>query len=314
MVEPKLCRIGRLEVGGAPGERPALLIASMFHGKDKMLTSRRRGTFDREAAGRALRRLEELSELTGVPAMVAMVSNWEDEFRRYVEFHREHTDLPFACDVWLVKRRLACARVVAELGLQENFLYNSITPWDAKDVPLAEQVRELKELGIRHVVVQAFDEADTSAAGRIKSLDALMEEVAKGGFDSILVDTSCMSLPALSFSLEANRLIKERYGFPAGQATANGTYMWRKELTERLGEGHFPAADAAAEALSAFHHSDFIFSGPVVGQERVVVATAVAAVLSAGVRYQTTGMQPIAGHPLERLFPDFARQLVPVAV
>ncbi len=314
LTEPKVYRIGNLEIGGDRGERPTLLLPSMFHAKDKILSSRRQGVFDREKAAAYLARMEELSQATGVLAMVAMVSNWEDEFRRYVEFYREHTQLPFACDVWMVKRRLACAKVVADLGLQDVFLYNSITPWDAKDVPLADQVKELRDLGIRHVMLQAFDEADTTPAGRLKSLDVLLEEVNKANFASILVDSSCMSLPSLPYSLAANHMIKEGYGFPCGQATSNGSYMWRKELAERFGPEAFPAVDAAVESLSVFWDSDFVFCGPVVGIGRVMMAAVVGDVMAAVRRYQEKGVLPAPGHPLERMFPDFYRQLVQPAV
>src|SRR5512135_3597346 len=107
--------------------------------------------------------------------------------------------MPFGIDMWVAEKRAKATEYVAKLGLQDKFLYNSITPWD-KDIK--GQVSRLKDLGIKHVVVQAFDDADQSPAGRVKSLDSLLEKGA-GDFDTVIVDTSVMNLPATSFSLAA---------------------------------------------------------------------------------------------------------------
>lgn len=306
--EQNVYRIGNVTVGGQPGERGTLLIASMFHNKDKILEKRKGGLFDRERAKAYLERQDELSRLTGVAAMTAMVSNSGEEFAQYLDFYLETTDAPFACDVWMAKKRLECARVVAKLNLQDKFLYNSITPWD-KEPSLPDQVAELKDLGIKHVVIQAFDESDKRGTGRVRSLDALFEEVAKGEFQSILVDTSSMSLPTTPFCYEGNRLIKEKYGFPCGQATSNGTYMYRKDMEVNFPDG-FPAVDASVEGISALF-SDFMFYGPAVGANRVFLSVAMADLLAASWRYDRN-VAPLPqdpNHPLNRMFPKFVAEM-----
>lgn len=125
------------------------------------------------------------------------------------------TDMPFAIDIWVQKTRLQAARYVAELRLQDRLLYNSITPWDED---ISAQVAELKAMGIKHVIVQAFDVADKMPSGRIKSLKEMLELVDRGEFESILVDTAVMNLPTTAFSLLANRRIKEQFGLPVGCA------------------------------------------------------------------------------------------------
>jgi tetrahydromethanopterin S-methyltransferase subunit H len=248
--------------------------------------------------------MESLTRETGIPGMVALVANSLDEIKTYIDFIVEVTSAPFAIDIWMQKVRLAAARYAAELGLKERLLYNSITPWDED---IEGQVAELRELGIKHVVIQAFDMEDKGPGGRVKSLQKMLPVVEKGNFESILVDTAVMNLPFIAFSLKANRLIKQEFGLPAGCAPANGTYMWRKTLP--AGErSRFPAVDAAIEAVAALE-SDFIFYGPMAGTDRVFTSVAATAAFMAAGAYEEGGPLPGETHPLNLLFPESARLL-----
>jgi len=302
--EQQVFQIGNIRVGGQPGENPPLLISNMFQKGDGLIESRKEHKFNRKEAEARLREMERLSQETGLPSMVAMVANSADEMKTYIDFFVSVTDMPFAIDIWMPKTRLAAARYAAKLGLQDRLLYNSITPWDED---IEGQVLELKELGIKHVVIQAFDMEDKGPQGRIKSLKRMLPLVEKGDFQSILVDTAVMSLPFTAFSLIANRLVKEEFGLPTGCAPSNGTYMWRK-ATE-TGKNSFPAVDAAIEAITAMG-SDFIFYGPMTGTSRVFHAVAAATALLATLSYAEGMPLPSGTHPLNRLFPEAIEQLL----
>jgi tetrahydromethanopterin S-methyltransferase subunit H len=301
--EQRVFSIGSLRVGGQPGENPPLLLGNMFQKGDALLKSRKNGEFDRQEAEARIRVLEGVSQETGIPGMVALVANTVEEIKGYIDFFTSVTDLPFAIDIWQLKTRLAAARYVAELGIQERVLYNSITPWD-EDV--ASQVSELKELGIRHVVIQVFDTNDKTAAGRVSSLKGLLPSALKGDFESILVDTAAMNLPALGLSMKANHLIKGEFGLPAGFAPSNGSYMWRKSAEDQSRK-KFPAVDAGAHAVCALL-SDFLFYGPMSGTSRVFAAVAAASAMTAALAYEETGALPTGEHPLSRMFPDVLEQ------
>jgi tetrahydromethanopterin S-methyltransferase subunit H len=303
--EQTVCNIGGSNVGGQPGENPPLLIGNMFQKGDRLIESRKERKFDKLRATERIREMERLSQETGVPGMVAMVANTANEMKAYVDFLVSVTDMPFAIDIWVQKTRLQAAQYVAELRLQDRVLYNSITPWD-EDIPA--QVTALKEMGIKHVVVQAFDAEDKMPSGRIKSLKEMLELVGKGGFESILVDTAVMNLPATAFSLLANRRIKEQFGLPVGCAPSNGTYMWKKSL-ELWGQPGFAAVDASVHAISALW-SDFLLFGPMTGTGRVFPAVAATAALLSTLTYDEVGSLPsVENHPLNLLFPEMAEQL-----
>ncbi len=300
----RVCNIAGLKVGGQPGENPPLLIGNMFQKGDVIIESRKKREFNRRQAEERIHEMERLSQETGVPGMVALVANTLDEMKTYVDFWVSVTDMPFAVDIWMQKTRLAAARYIADLGLQDRLLYNSITPWD-EDIEA--QVMELKELGIKHVVVQVFDVEDKRPSGRIKSLRQMLPLLEKGDFQSILVDTAVMNLPATTFSLVANRLIKQDFGLPVGCAPANGTYMWRKSLAAE-NRNRFVAVDAAVHATAALM-SDFLFYGPMAGTSRVFPAVAAASCLLATLAYEEGEPWATQGHPLNLLFPEMVEQL-----
>ena len=295
--------IGGIKVGGQPGENPPLLIASMFQKGDVLLESRKERKFDKAGAKERIREMERLAQETGVPGIIAMVANTPDEMKTYIDFFTSITDMPFAIDIWVQKTRLAVARYIAEQGLQDRLLYNSITPWD-EDIEA--QVAQIKQLGIKHVVVQVFDIEDKRPKGRVKSLKKMLPIVEKGNFDSILVDTAVMNLPTTSLTLVANHLIKKEFGLPVGFAPSNGTYMWRKSASEQ-DRVKFPAIDAAVHAISAMA-SDFLFYGPMTGTSRVFPAVAAASSMMAALAYEESGFIPGEEHPLNLLFPDVVAQ------
>jgi tetrahydromethanopterin S-methyltransferase subunit H len=301
--DQKVCTIGNVQVGGQPGERAPLLIGNMFQKGDLILQSRKEGRFDQAAAEERIHEVERVSQETGVPCLIAMVANSEEEIKGYIDFFTGVSGMPFAVDIWQQKTRLAAARYVAQRGLQGRVLYNSITPWDED---IEGQVAELRELGIRHVVVQVFDMEDKLPTGRVTSLKHLLPFVEKGNFESILIDTAVMNLPATAFSLIANHLIKKEFGLPVGFAPSNGTYMWRKNANEKERNKFLPI-DAGVHAISALA-SDFLFYGPLTGTSRVFPAVAAATSMMATAVYAEDSTLPAGNHPLNLLFPDVAKQ------
>lgn len=305
----KVCQIGKVKVGGQPGENPTLLLASLFQKGDKFVESRKERKFDKKGAKEAILNQEKLSRETGIPAIVSMVANSGDEMKAYLDFFVSETDMPFAIDMWMLKPRLEATRYVAELGLMDRLLYNSITPWSQD---LKSEVAEIRELGVKHVVMVVFDQEDQMPAGRIKSLKSLLECVEGSGIENILVDTSVMNLPATAMSLRANYMVKEQFGLPAGCASANGTYMW-KEPKELWGREGFIGLDAATHAISSILWSDFIFYGPISGAQWVFPAVASAnAILGTLVFSETEELPKNKSYPLNKLFPDFANQLAKI--
>ena len=195
--------------------------------------------------------------------------------------------------------------------MQDRLLYNSVTVW-SPDVPA--EVETIKGLGIKHVVTVVMDMVNQLPSGRISSLDDMMQKLEPGGFESIIVDTSVMNLPSTGICALSNRLVKEKYGLPAGAASANGTYMWQKSTWKdnvaTWGEDAFNGLDAGTHAATIALWGDFIFSGPMWGNDHVYPAVAAAHAMVSTMRYAETGsLTENESTPVYKLFPDFIKTL-----
>jgi tetrahydromethanopterin S-methyltransferase subunit H len=309
--EQKVFEIGGVKVGGQPGVNPPLIIPSLFQKGDPCVESRRERKFNKQKAAEQIKRLEELTELTGMPAIVAMVANSGDEMKNYIDFYVNTTTMPFAIDMWNLEPRIEATKYVAELGLQDKLLYNSVTVW-SPDVPA--EVEQIKELGVKHVVTVVMDMADQLPSGRIGALDDMLQKLEPGNFQSIIVDTSVMNLPSTGICALSNRLVKEKYGLPAGAASANGTYMWQKAVWKdnvgKWGEKAFLGLDAGTHAATIALWGDFIFSGPMWGNDHVFPAVAAAHAMVSTMHYAETGeLTANESTPVYKLFPDFVKTL-----
>jgi tetrahydromethanopterin S-methyltransferase subunit H len=306
--EQKVCDVGCVKFGGQPGEYPTVVCSSIFQKGDKVFTGKRKEGFDEERAASLLKMQEKLWQETGVPAMADIVANTGKEFETFIDFVIANSDIPFCIDAWVMKPKLAAAAYCAEKGLLDRMFYNSLTVWE-KD--LETEIKEIADIGVKHVLLVAFDQEDQLPSGRITGTQKLLDAIEKVGanFESVFVDTSVMNGPATAFCGLANKTVKEKWGIPTASAPSNGSYMW-KEAREKFGFKGWAAADSALEALSAFMYHDMIFSGPMAGAERIIPAVAMAdAFLATAVYAETKRLPTDPNHPLFKLFPDFVEQL-----
>ena len=304
--DQKIAKIKKIRVGGQPGENPTLLIGSIFHKGDELIESRKEHRFNQKKAKELIHGQEQLSKETGLPCMLDIVANSGEEFKAYIDFICEVTDLPFAIDAWMMKPKLEAARYVRELGLLDRMLYNSLTVWSED---LKREINAVKEIGVRHLVLVPFDDQDLMPSGRIKGLHRLLEALSEATFESLLVDTSVMNTPATGFCCLANYRIKEEYGLPVGSAPANGSYMW-KEAREMWGKEGFAGIDSAVHSIAGVLWHDFLFYGPLTGAQRIFPAVAAANSILATMRYGVEKSLPHEkDHPFRKLFHPFVEKL-----
>ncbi|MDQ7782557.1 MAG: tetrahydromethanopterin S-methyltransferase subunit H [Desulfomonilaceae bacterium] len=306
--EQKVCRVGGVTFGGQPGQYPTVVVPSIFQKGDKVFEGKRKEGFDEKRAENLLKTTEKLSAETGVPCMADIVATKGDELKTYIDFVTSVTDMPFCIDAWVMKPKLEGAKHCADKGLLDRMFYNSITVWE-KD--LETEIKEIAAIGVKHVLLVAFDMADQMPSGRISGTQRLLDAIEKVGakFESIFVDTSVMNGPATALCSLANKLIKEKWGLPCASAPSNGSYMW-KAAREKWGQAGWAGADAALEALASTLYHDMIFSGPMAGSERIIPAVAMADAFTATLAFGETKMVPaLESHPLKKLFPEFVEQL-----
>ncbi len=307
-IEQKVCNVGGVKFGGQPGEYPTVVCSSIFQKGDRVFEGKRKEGFDEKLAEELLKNQDKISAESGVPAMADIVANTGKEFKTFIDFATSVSDMPFCIDAWVMKPKLEAAAYCAEKGLLDRMFYNSLTVWEAD---IDTEIREIAKIGVKHVLLVAFDQEDQMPTGRIKGTRKLLDAIEKAGanFESVIVDTSVMNGPATAFCGVSNKLIKEKWGFATASAPSNGSYMW-KQAREMWGFRGWAAADAALEALSAFMYHDMIFSGPMAGATRIIPAVAMAdAFLATAVFSETKKLPADPNHPLFKLFPDFVDQL-----
>ena len=306
--EQKVCEIGGVKLGGQPGEYPTVCCASIFQKGDKVFEGKRKEGFDEKRAEELLKAQDKLWEETGIPGMADIVANTGKEFKTFIDFVTSVTDMPFCIDAWVMKPKLEAAAYCAEKGLLDRMFYNSLTVWEQD---LETEVREISQIGVKHVLLVSFDQEDQMPSGRVTGTQKLLDVIEKVGanFESVIVDTSVMNGPATAMCGIANKMIKEKWGFPTGSAPSNGSYMWKK-ARDMWGFKGWSAADAALESLSAYLYHDIIFSGPMAGASRIMPAVAMAdAFLATAVFSETKRLPSDMNHPLYKLFPEFVDQL-----
>ncbi|MCP4686941.1 MAG: tetrahydromethanopterin S-methyltransferase subunit H [Desulfobacterales bacterium] len=307
--EQKVCEVGGVKFGGQPGDYPCVCVSSIFQKGDRVFSGKRKEGFDEKRAEMLLKDQEKLSEETGVPGMADIVANTGAEFKTFIDFVTSVSDMPFCIDAWVMKPKLAAVEYCAEKGLMDRMFYNSLTVWEQD---LETEIREISQAGVKHVLLVAFDQEDQMPGGRITGTQKLLDAIEKVGaeFESIFVDTSVMNGPATALCGLANRMIKEKWGFPTGSAPSNGSYMDLKRFKENWGFKGWASTDAALEGISAFFYHDMIFSGPMAGASRILPAVAEAeAFLATAVFAETKRLPKDPNHPLFKLFPDFVEQL-----
>ncbi len=305
----QVCEVGGVKFGGQPGQYPTVVVPSIFQKGDRVFEgAKRKEGFNQERARELLQTTQRISQESGVPAMVDIVANTGKEFETYIDFVVENCDLPFCIDAWVMKPKLQGAAYCAQKGLMDRMFYNSLTVWE-QDIET--EIKEIADMGVKHVLLVAFDQEDQMPSGRVTGTQKLLDAIEKVGakFESMFVDTSVMNGPATGLCSMANRLIKEKWGMPTASAPSNGSYMW-KAAREMWGFKGWAGADAALEGLSACLYHDMIFTGPMAGSERIIPAVAMAdAFLSTMVFGQTKQLPELPTHPLHKLFPDFVEQL-----
>ncbi len=293
--EQTVCRIGDVEVGGQPGERPTTLIGSIFFARHQIVQDAQRGLFDEEKAEALLQAEADESAFTGNPRFIDPVGETGTALIRYIEFLAQRTTAPILVDSPLQQVRVEALRHFAGSEVMPRLVYNSIAE-DRTD----EELAAIRASGVKSAIVLAFSMKAMKPAQRVRLLqDELIPAALDAGIENILIDTGVLDMASASWSAVAIREVKAALGYPTGCAAANAICTWEK--MKARGPSAHTAAMAATLAVMAAQGADFILYGPMRFAPWVypAVATANAMVAYAG---RLSGTRPVTGdHPLYRV-------------
>ena len=295
--EQKVYQVGKVQVGGQPGELPTFLIGSIFWLGQKMVQDANKGIFDANEAEKIINTMHTQSDMTGVPFAFDIVGTTEEAFGKYIDFVAKHSDAPMMLDAMSPKARMAAADMVKKMGLSDRCLYNSVYK-GVTDVELA----KLKESGIKMSIVLADNPKDTSLEGKMSVIQELLALAEKGGITKPLIDTSIPAFaPDMGTAVRTIPIMKEMYGHPVGLGSGNvvTTMGWVKaHVAKEFRKGCVTATNAIMQTMGA----NWLMIGPAEQAEWVFPAVAVVDtyIASAGAELDTKPLHEDA--PIFKMF------------
>ncbi|MBI3464910.1 MAG: tetrahydromethanopterin S-methyltransferase subunit H [Planctomycetes bacterium] len=286
--------VGPISVGGQPGVRPTVLIGSMFYHGHKIILDEDRGEFRRDEAERRIRGQEDFAARTGNPCMLDVVGATPEAIQKHLAFAAGVTAMPLLIDGTTADVRLAGLRYMAEAGLADRGVYNSIQP----EVP-DDELAAIQEAGVTAAILLTYYLKDFTAKGRVQAVRELLPRVRDAGVKKLLVDTCVLDLATMGQACSAIVDIKQEFGLPAGGGIHNAVAMW-KGLKTKMGEQAYAPCVAAACASAVAIGADFILYGPVEDAKYVFPAVAMMDAALSQVAIER-GVRPDKSHPRFRI-------------
>lgn len=292
--EQKTFAIGGVNVGGQPGVCPTVLIGSMFYHGHDVLIDEDRGEFQRDEAEKRIRAQEDYAERTGNPCMLDVVGATPEAIRKHLKFAAGVSRMPLLIDGTTSDVRLAGLDFVAQAGLVDRVVYNSIQPEIDDD-----ELRAIQNSGVKAAIFLTYYLLDFTAKGRVESVRALLPRLHEAGIDKLMVDTCVLDLATLGSACSAMFDIKNEMGLPAGGGVHNAVAMW-KGLETKMGAQAAKPCVASAAAAAVAVGADFILYGPVEDAKYVFPAVAMVDTALSQIVMER-GERPDKNHPRYRV-------------
>ena len=300
--EQEIFEIGNVKVGGQPGLLPTVMVGSIFYLGDKIVTDRREGRFDKREALRVLEAEREASLGTGNPRIIDINGESGDTLVRYIDFVAEETEAPFMIDGVGAEARITASKHVADVGLVERAVYNSISS-DTKP----EEIEVIAQTGLKSAVLLLFNKRMPTVEGRLDMLNGtageggLLKMAEAAGIDKPLVDTTVLDAPDIGPVAKAVYLVKKDYGLPAGCGAHNAVDKWRQRKT--LDDVTQLIGNSVAHTFPITMGADFMLYGPIGNAPEMYTACGLADAYVAYNMRQQFRIKPLTReHPLFKIF------------
>ncbi len=263
--QQKIFKIGNVSIGGQPGELPKVLFGTIFYGKHKIVEDQKKGIFDRKKAEELINKQEELSDLTGNPCGLDVVCISLESACKFIDFVAETTDCPISADIWTPEIKIKVLNHIAEVGLSDRIIYNSVM---SVPLPSEDELNAIRESKVKSAVILCYNTKDRTTKGVLSLLRGTEEQkglldIAQGaGIEKPLVDATIFTyIPSIGVGARACYLVKDEFGLPVGGSPGNATTVWKEP--KKWGQDIFKACEAAAEVVPLALGADYLFYGPV---------------------------------------------------
>jgi tetrahydromethanopterin S-methyltransferase subunit H len=308
--QQKISQIGKIKVGGQPGELPTVLIGSIFYSGQKIVKDPKTGVFDKMSAETLVKRQEELSDISGNPCMLDVVLESENAIHKILSFIADTSDLPILFDAWPQNVRIKGLKVIEELGIAKRCVYNSLSIFNTKN-----ELNALRESKIDAALILTFNPSNHLADGAMSILKGthnqkgVLDTANEIGIEKLIVDTSVTSfMPSIGIAARAAFLIKQELGLPCGLGPANATTSYRRSNKIWKDEA-LRACEVAAQTFALSLCSNFLLYGPIEDQEWIFPACGtVDAIVKTAVIESQESRKIDEAHPIFRMYPEFVKK------
>ncbi len=192
--------------------------------------------------------------------------------------------------------RVAGIKHVAEVGLSDRAIYNSIIP-EIKQ----EEIDSIKESGLKSAIMLTLNSKKPTIQGRLEVLDGLLDIADRAGIEKCLIDATILDIPDPGPVGKTIYHIKEKYGLPAGCGAHNAIERWKSK--KNLSSSTYFASGAVANVVPISMGADFLLYGPLKNSSKVYIPCAVADAYVAYAMRHEYGIRPLdKDHPLFRVF------------
>jgi tetrahydromethanopterin S-methyltransferase subunit H len=268
--EQKTVDIGGIKLGGQIGENPIVMIGSIFYRGHDIVTDAEKGEFDKLKAEELIKRQEEMSASTGIPAMYDVVSSSPTAAASFMEFVADRTEKPLLFDAIGTETALKGLNHLSQVGLGDRIVFNSISADTKQDV-----MSSLEKNKIKSVILLTYSaKALTSSMGRVKLAVELLRIAEQIGISKALVDTVVLDPPTLGMASNAIFEVKDKIGVPAGCGAHNAI----SQFESRLAKQRVISCQTSSCILPAALGADFILYGPIESADYIFPAVALVAV------------------------------------
>ena len=250
------------------GKNPIVMIGSVFYTNHKALLNEKNGEINKKLVEQEINDFITVIDETGIQAAIDVIGSYSDALIKNCEYIASIADCPFLVDGVNDSIRIPAMEGLKELGLLDRAILNSID-----DNTSEENIRKLKEIGIKNAVLLTFSNKALFPNQKLKLLkEKLLPYAQKANVENIIIDTAVLDLPSIGLSTNTIKLIKEEYNFPVGLAPSNAIYNWEfiKNYDDFAGYG----AIASIMTYCVPAGSDFILFGPVKFAKNIVPSIA----------------------------------------
>lgn len=272
-------KIGDVEFGGQPGMRRTVMVGSLFYPRHSVVVDRLEGKVKPGAVEKLVGDMLGAAEETGCPTALMVFAETSRCMERHLESVADAFAGPLFIDSPSPEVRIAGITKAKGMGISDRVVYNTINAGVTE-----EELRSLKDNGIRSSVLLAFNPGDTQAKGKIYLLEngggilpeGMIDMARRYGVDQPLLDMAVMaSEQGAGSALRGIMIAKAKWGLPCGCAMHNAVESY-PPLSKLQGEDRkiFRYVDVASAVLPIMAGADFVMYGPIESSRRIFHAAA----------------------------------------